>query len=480
MLMSWLNAIHWSLFFAISEWVIRLVMLVVVPIRRSPAAAKGWLLLILFEPWLGLVVYLLIGRPDLPRWRREQLAALPQALAAARLRLVKHPNVYSPRLDHEQFQAVRLAEQLGNLPILGGNSAELLVNYEGNIDRLVADIDAAQNHVHLLFYIFAVDATTARVIDALERAVKRGITCRVLVDSLGTRYCLPVLLPKLTKIGVAVHELLPVGWFRFRRTRLDLRNHRKIAVIDGRIGYTGSQNLVAANFKEGITYEELMVRITGPGVLELQYVFIADWFAETGEVLEDANVFPAPEIGGNLPVQVLPSGPSYPTQNHQRLIVDLIHAAQKRVVMTTPYFVPDDPLLQAMQTAVLRGVQVHLVVSAKKDQLFVSLAQQSYYDELLEAGVQIHLYKHRFLHAKHLSIDSSVILIGSSNMDIRSFVLNAEIMLLIYDADMTAKLAAEQERYFKHCTLLTLEKWDQRPFFSKVAQNLARLMSPLL
>jgi len=455
-------------------------MLVVIPFRRTPAAAKGWLLLIFFEPWVGLLLYVLIGRAKLPRWQRERLARLPQAMARVIDQLANHPNVFHPEVDPALSQAVALVENLGGMPILGGNGVELLIDYDGTIARLVADIDRADSHVHLLFYIFADDPTTAPIVDALGRAAKRGVRCRVLADALGSRSGLRTLRPRLTALGVAVQEMLPVSLFPWRKARLDLRNHRKIAVIDGRIGYTGSQNLVAAEYKEGILYEELMVRVTGPVVLDLQYIFAADWFLETNEVLDGSAEFPGPEIAGGVPAQALASGPAFPTQNNQRLIVALVHGARKRVVLTTPYFIPDEPLLQAMQTAVFRGVEVHLVVSEKADQLFVSLAQQSYYEELLEAGVQIHLYRKTFLHAKHLSIDDALALIGSSNLDIRSFALNAEVMLMIYDSGVTALLAAEQQRYYANSRLLTLATWEQRSFRSQVAQNLARLLSPLL
>jgi cardiolipin synthase len=223
-----------------------------------------------------------------------------------------------------------------------------------------------------------------------------------------------------------------------------------------------------------------MLRVTGPAALELQYIFAADWFLETNEVLDSDQVFPGPEIAGQVPMQALPSGPDFPTQNNQRFIVALIHGARKRVVITTPYFIPDEPLLQALQTAVLRRVDVHLVVSEKEDQFLVALAQKSYYEELLEAGVKIHLYRQNFLHAKHLSVDDAVALIGTSNMDIRSFVLNAELLLVIYDTGVTEQLRAEQERYYANCRLLTLEEWRQRSFGKKLAQHLARMFSPLL
>jgi cardiolipin synthase A/B len=466
--------------FFLSEWAIRLVMLVVVPFRRTPAAAKGWLLLIFFEPWIGLLLYALIGRPAMPRSRVEQMARLPQVMAKVRERVLNHPNVFHPELSPGLEWTGYLAQKLGRMPALGGNAVEIMVDYDAILARLVADIDQARNHVHLLYYIFVDDTATAPVIAALGRAAGRGVTCRVLVDALGYRTALRILIPKLTALGVDVKEMLPVGLFDRKRARLDLRNHRKIAIVDGRVAYTGSQNLIAADFIAGITYEELVLHLTGPAVLELQYIFAADWFLETNEVLESGDVFPGPEIVGPIPVQVLASGPDFPTQNNQRFIVALIHGARKQIKITTPYFIPDEPMLQALQTAVLRGVDVHLVLSEIGDQILVSLAQRSYYEELLEAGVNVHLYRKNFLHAKFLTIDDSLGLVGTSNMDIRSFVLNAEHILVIHDPGMTSRLQAEQQRYIADCRSLDLQQWRQRPLRIKLVEHLARLLSPLL
>src|SRR5262249_27323247 len=263
-------------------------------------------------PWVGLLLYLLLGRAKLPRWQREQVARLPQAMARVIARLANHPNIFHPEVDAALSPAVALAETLGGSPILGGNAVEMLVDPNGTIVRLVADIERAADHVHLLFYIFADDHATAPVIEALGRAVQRGVRCRVLADAIGSRLGLRTLRPKLTALGVAVQELRPVSLLPWRKARVDLRNHRKIVVIDGRIGYTGSQNLIAAEFMEGLAYEDLMVRVTGPVVLELQYVFAADWFLETSEVLESETEFPPPAIAGDVPAQVLPSGPDFP------------------------------------------------------------------------------------------------------------------------------------------------------------------------
>src|SRR5262249_25375980 len=196
-LMTWLQSTTWAWVFFVSEWAIRVVMLASVPFRRTPAAAKGWLLLIFFEPWIGLVLYLLIGRATLPRWRSEQVSQLPEVMGRVLERLANHPNGFHPQLAPELSQAGPPAENPGQMPVLGGNAAEILVDYDAVFDRLVADIDRAEHHVHLLFYIFADDPATAPVIDALGRASRRGVRCRVLVDSVGSRSALSTLIPKL-------------------------------------------------------------------------------------------------------------------------------------------------------------------------------------------------------------------------------------------------------------------------------------------
>jgi len=212
----------------------------------------------------------------------------------------------------------------------------------------------------------------------------------------------------------------------------------------------------------------------------LQAVFLADRYVETASPEFEPELFPEPVATGATPAQVLPSAPGMGRENTQLLVVALIHGASKRVVITTPYFIPDEPLLQAMVTAVLRGVEVHLVVSLQADQLMVGLAQRSYYAQLLEAGVQIHQYRPFFLHAKHLSIDDSIALIGSSNMDIRSFALDAEINMVIYDPVVVNSLRSIQERYFANADLLTAQEWSRRPRWQRIAQNVARLLDAVL
>jgi len=468
---------HWGTLAILADWVIRLVMLPVVPTRRSPEAAKGWLLLIFFLPWVGLAAYVLIGRPRLPRWRIDRVHEYLQRVEPMRGQLTGIRGLDPPSVPPPYEPSVRLSTELSQLPNLGGNAVELLTDYRATLSRIAADIDSARQTAHLAFYIFCADEATAPVIDALARAVARGVRCRVLIDAFGSRPMLPVVLPRLRSLNIETRVALP---FRWRKPeRLDLRNHRKIVVIDGRIGYTGSQNMVSPDFKPGLTYSELVARIEGPTALQLQLVFGADWFVETGHYI-GAEAFTEPTIAGDCPAQILPNGPASPTQRAQRMVVQLVHAARRRVVITSPYFIPSQALQEAIETAAQRGVEVHLIVDYRKDQFLVANAQRSYYESLLAAGVRIHAYREAFLHTKSVSVDSEIAWVGSCNMDMRSFELNEEVIALFYSRAIALQLAAIEERYMHGSEEVQLDVWRRRPFFEQLVQNLTRLVSPLL
>ena len=311
-------------------------------------------------------------------------------------------------------------------------------------------------------------------------AVNRGVKCRVLMDGLGSKKALRTIAPRMRADGIEVFASLPIHLFRWKAARFDLRNHRKIAVIDARLAYIGSQNLINRDFKPGIIYEELVARVTGPVVLQLQAIFLTDYYLESNIDPLRPEFFPPQQPAGTAAAQALPSGPGFPQANSQRLIVSLLYAAEQRVVITTPYFIPDEGLLDAIRIAVLRGVDVHLVVSRVADQVLVCQAQHSYYEELLQAGVHIHLYREHLLHAKHLSFDDQIAVIGSSNLDMRSFLLNEEISLIVHDPQVTLALGRVQERYFAESDELTLDIWRQRPRWRVVVENTARLVDSVL
>jgi cardiolipin synthase len=463
-------------------WSIRLGMLFWVPMRRSAEAARSWLLLVFFLPTVGVILYWLIGRAEMPRWRRRRIRQLQHRLEPLSERILGRPEIRGEDVDAAVLPAAQLASRLGRLPILDGNRVELLSDYRGALARLSEDIDRAEGHVHLLYYILGSDEWTRPIIDSVLRAARRGVHCRILVDAYGSRQLIAKLREDLRSGGerVEVRQVLQTGLFSRSGIRGDLRNHRKLAVIDGRVGYTGSQNLIRADFRPGVQYEELVVRISGPVVLELQYVFCCDWLLETDEMLDGPEFFPEPVLAGGMAAQVLPSGPSWTPLCVQRIVVQLIHLAQRRVVVTTPYFIPDESLLQALQTAALRGVEVRLLVSEEEEQVLVSRAQQSWYEELLECGVRIHLFRRHFLHSKHITIDDRVSVVGSCNMDIRSFVLNAEVSLLIYDSELTRELQRVQAADLSRSRELGLLEWRGRGAAARFVQNLCRLLSPVL
>lgn len=342
--MAWLS---WLLL--ISEWTIRITMLLVVARKRRPNSAVAWLLIIFFEPLIGLALYLLIGENRLPRRRMGEYKEVLDA-GHVRERFRGHSGIVQPRVE-ERFKAtISMAERLGNLPILGGNHVAL-IGLDGDFaEQLVQDIDHAKDHVHLLYYIFGCEDIGERVGQALARAVERGVACRVLMDGVGSRKTLKRFGPGLRQVGVEVHAALPVGVFRRRVARFDLRNHRKLAVIDGSIGYTGSHNLIGASSygRQDLAWVDLSVRVQGPAVLNLQSVFMSDWNYETGQALDEERYFPDVKPSGNVALQVFPSGPIYNIEIFQRLVVSALHAAQRHVVITTggvacvdPQFGPD-------------------------------------------------------------------------------------------------------------------------------------------
>ncbi|USI72952.1 cardiolipin synthase [Sphingomonas morindae] len=473
--MSWAPALDRllepSTLYSATEWLIRLIVLVIVPMRRTPAAARSWLLLLFFQPIPGLLLFWLIGRPRFPRWRAERFARLQPFFADLAARLAAAP---APAANAE---VAALALRLGALPAVAGNGLTLIDDYDAAVARLVADIAAARHSVHILVYIFADDATGRRVIAALADAVARGLAVRVLFDPVGSHPWRRGTLAALRAAGVEAREALPVSLFR-ARTRRDMRNHRKLFVIDGTIGYVGSQNIVSKDFRPGIVNRDIAVRVTGPVVAEMAAVFQADWFCETEALLEPQPPIPPP--AGEATLQLLPSGADYPLEGFETLLVWQIHAARRRAIIVTPYLVPDDDLIGALRTARARGVEIDLIVSAVVDQWLVHLAQCSYYDEILSAGVRIHRYRDRLLHAKSVAIDDALGIVGSSNVDLRSFQLNEEVSLLLHDRASIGALVAVQQSYIAGSDPLDPAAWRRRPRLRILAENLARLLGPLL
>lgn len=472
-----LNGWGW-LYFA-AEWTIRLAMLVVIPFRRTPDAAKSWLLLFFFLPLFALPLYLVIGRPDHARWRKKLIGKIQDVTRALRQEVNRSSHCKRPLLSANLQPGADLIAGLGDFPAMTGNKVELLAEYGISIDRLVRDIEESQHTVHLLYYIFSDDEIGRKIMSALIAAAQRGVNCRVLIDAVGSQKWAGSVISALRGTGVEAHEIMPVGLFR-RRTRLDLRNHRKLAIIDSRVGFIGSQNIVAATATSSNPNRELVARIDGPLALEMQCVFAGDWFLETEQKPDRAWLGPHRHPGTGTIGQLLASGPDQGADAITRLLVAFIHGAKSQVTIVTPYFIPDISLQLSLTTAALRNVQVDLIVPEVGNQWLVQLAQRSYLQDLLEVGVRIHFYRSEFLHAKHITIDDEIAILGSSNVDIRSFKLNAELNVIFFDKVVTANLTSLQHKYISESKQLLANEWNKRPVALQWAEKLAALVSPLL
>jgi cardiolipin synthase len=465
----------------------RIVALGVIPGNRRPSTGMAWLLLIMLDPFVGLVVFAFFGSTRVGRKRHQLQAEVNHRIAEATAHIVETTTALRPVVRSTTV----LNRALSGLPLTPDNDVVVLEDYAGSIASMTAAVAEAEEFVNVEFYIAAWDDVTAPFFEALTAAAARGVAVRLLFDHLGSRGIPGYrrFLKRLAGTGIDWHPMLPIQPLKGRFRRPDLRNHRKLVVIDGRIGFTGSQNLVEPGYNKpknhtaGREWVELMVRVTGPVVTELDAVFASDWYIESGDLLDvtlrpDA-ADPAGVVRG-VAAQVVPSGPGFVTENNLRMFTTLIYAATERISLTSPYFVPDESLLYAVTTAAQRGVEVELFVSEQSDQFMVGHAQASYYRSLLEAGVQIHLYPAPYvLHSKHFTIDDDVAVIGSSNMDMRSFGLNFEISLMMLGQPIVTRMRAVEDHYRARSRSLTLEEWGERPLRSRYLDNVMRLTAAL-
>ena len=461
------------------EWVIRLIALIVIPPNRRPQTALAWLLAIFLFPFVGIALYLLAGNWLLPKKRRARQVTINTLIK----RTADSVDSDITRLDLPGWLAPisTLNHNLGALPMVGGNSATVYKSDADGLAAMVAAIDSATVAVHAEFYIMSLDDTTRPFFDALERAQRRGVTVRVLFDHLGSRRYKGYRAMKrmLVRSGINWHFMLPFFPLVGSVQRPDLRNHRKLLVIDGTSAFTGSRNIIHPSYQKrhALRWHDFMVRFEGPVVAEIEAVFVSDWYAETDEILDEFDLSDI-TTDGDLACQVVPSGPGFEGENNLRLFNSLVYSARERIVVTCPYFVPDDSMLYAITTAAQSGIEVELFVSEVGDQFLVYHAQRSYYETLLKAGVRIWLYKTpTVLHAKHLTIDDQISVFGSSNMDMRSFTLDLEITVMVRGASFMRELQATQDEYRANSRELTLDEWDDRSFITRALDNLARLTS---
>ncbi|MGB4334819.1 MAG: cardiolipin synthase [Chromatiaceae bacterium] len=462
--------------------------------HREPASRIAWVLVILVFPVLGILAYLFLGETSIGRRRAERLrqtlarlpnpetVPIPPGGAAGAAEPVA-PARYQHLFD--------LGQSITGFAPCRGNQGHLAADSDSAIKDLVADIDAARQQVHLLFYIWLPDSNGTRVAEALMRAAGRGVICRAMADDLGSRLLIrSPLWTRMAAAGVGLGRALPTGnpWLGSLlgplRGRVDLRNHRKLAIIDNRITWCGSQNCADPAFLVKAKYGpwvDILARFEGPIARQNQWLFVSDWMAnQAGEDLSDLlrEPWPASDIG--LVAQAMGTGPTVRNAAMPELFATLMFAARRDLTITTPYYVPNESMQAALCACARRGVKTRIVLPARNDSWVVAAASRSYYADLLEAGVEIYEFLGGLLHAKTITLDGEIALIGSANMDRRSFDLNYENNVLIRDEALTAAIRQRQEHYIAQTQPITQERVAAWPWWRQLWNNTIATLGPVL
>lgn len=477
------TVITWALFAAhLSLQIIFIVRALLRP-HREPSSRMAWVLVIALAPVVGVVAYILFGEVNLGRKAVEQLRAAVAELPPAES--IAGPSAEAD-IAERHVPLFRVGQSVNHFLPVGRNRAELLPDSASAIAAMVKDIDAARSSVHVLFYIWLDDASGRSVMEALKRAAGRGVTCRAMADDLGSRALIhSPLWRDMAAAGVKLARALPIGnpLLRPFKGRIDMRNHRKIVVIDNRITYCGSQNCADAAFAVKAKFApwvDVMARFEGPVVRQNQHLFASNWMAQVEEDLAPlfAEPLPAPQPG--FVAQVIGTGAGVRYSAMPETFVALMNAAREELVITTPYYVPDEPLQAALCAAARRGVSTTIVFPKRNDSWIVAAASRSYYSDLLEAGVNIREYVGGLLHAKTLTLDGEVTLIGSANIDRRSFELNAENNILLCDATFTRAMRARQQVFLDAATPVTRDDADAFSAPRRLWNNTIAMLGPVL
>jgi cardiolipin synthase A/B len=460
----------------VAVWVASIAVVIILQ-RRSAAATLAWLLALVFLPIIGLLIYRLIGPLRLERkklQRSENRRVVGDALAA--LAAADDDSV-----EHLQLATVAMA--LGESSPLRADDVTVFLDGVSTYDAILAAVAGSQHHVHLEYYIWEPDTIGTALRDALVERAKAGVAVRMIVDGTGSSKLSSKFLEPLRAAGVEIARFNPVRLLTARLRRPDFRTHRKIIVCDGRVGFTGGMNISNAHSSAyGANYwRDTHVRIAGAAVSPLQRLFVEDWyFATTVLCPVDVDTFPVPTGTGEHLVQIVGSGPDTDAFAIHKVLFTAINQSTKRLWLTTPYFVPDEALLTALITAGLRDVDVRLLVPKKGDSRLVDLAARSYFPELLAAGVRVYEYESRFIHAKTLVCDDDVAIIGTANLDNRSFRLMFEVVAIVVGAPVNKTLADAFEADLRDSRELAPAGLEQQKLLLRLGQATARLISPLL
>ena len=454
--------------------------------HREPASRVAWVVVMVVLPVVGILTYILLGETSIGRRRVSRMCAVLAAMPdVAKAPGMDAPDL-QPKIPEPYVHLFRLGHSVNGFEPVGGNRAQLLPDSNATIEAMVADIDAAQDHVHLTSYIWLPDRNGVKVVEALKRAAARKVICRAMADGLGSRTMIASEHWKaMEEAGVQVATALAIGnpLLRPLRGRIDLRNHRKILVIDNRITYCGSQNCADPEFRikaKFAPWVDAMMRFEGPIARQNQYLFASDWMAQVDEDLNPLLLQPLPFGETGFTAQAIGTGPTVRNSAMPEVFETLIYTARRELVITTPYYVPDEAMQSALCSSARRGGATTIIFPARNDSWIVGAASRSYYADLLAAGVRIHEYEGGLLHAKSLTLDGEVMLIGSANMDRRSFELNYENNILLYDPTLTAEMRRRQDAYLARSYPVTAEMVARWSMTRRFWNNAIAMLGPVL
>lgn len=457
-----------------------------ISVRRPVGVAIAWFLIVVLFPLVGISLYILIGERPVGRKLTRKIVRMDREYAAITEEMRKRYSSDRDLLPVEGRALSLLAQSKNGSPVIAGNKIELFTNSLDILQDFIDEINRAQKTLHLEFYIWALGGDADRVGEALIAAAKRGVACRVLLDSLGSKEWFKSSWPmRFRNAGIQVTEALPIQIGRFQFRRADLRLHRKIFVIDNQIVWTGSMNMVdPRTFKQdsGVgEWVDAMVRIEGPVASQFELTFSFDWSVDNPKINHFNDVMPVPNPAeGKALAQEFSSGPVYRDDILYQVLLSAIMDAREELTITTPYFGPDDGLIQALMAAAGRGVKVTLIVPKLNDSTLVAWSSKSFYADLMSAGVNIAEFHGGLLHTKSLLIDKRIAIFGSVNFDQRSLRLNFEISLIVYNQEFCEKLETLIESYLAQSDMVDLKAWSRRPRWRVMLENAAHLASPLL
>ena len=452
----------------------------------SPSARLAWFVILTTLPYVGVITFLLFGETSLGRTIHQRHAVVFKQIHAEAEKFVGSCDDHLDGNVEVEYRAAFRAASIDGLETTGGNRGELMPDAKQARSRLIEDMNNATDHINVLYYIWLDDQTGTDVANALIRAVARGVTCRAMADGLGSRiFVKSTLWRKMTEAGVDTQVALPIrGFLRtIFFSRIDLRNHRKITIIDGRITYCGSQNCADPEFRVKPKYApwiDIMIRFEGPVVAQNQLLFASDWMLHRPDAsLTDFPLHDERHNNGFV-AQVFGDGPTETNGATPQLFATLMALAQSEVTISTPYFVPDQVVLNALLATARRGIKVSLILPKKNDSWIVAAVSHSYYRRLLKAGIRIFEFEGGLLHAKTLTIDRVVTMIGSTNLDLRSFDLNYENDILFRDNALTEAVLARQQDYIARSTAIALNDVLAWAPTRRIWNNVVATVGPVL